>query len=276
MTSSGTLSAGSLPSGAGFDVATGIFEWTPAASQTGLFKVTFSATDAVGSSTAEVEIRTGSGAPELDSSQNAASESTTSVCSSGALATVRGGWLAPDAEVLVNDAPVPVVFASPVQVTFVCPSIAAGTTIAVVVQTPAGRSNAIKTVVRDSALGIFTVDGSASGQAAATILDSSLIAMPRNHRFAAEPAQAGDMLRIPVTGISADTDPNLLSIQIGDLELPAISVEPVAAGISNISVSVPGAAPFGAAIPVAIHYRSLKGDVTTSQTATIAIEAALQ
>ncbi|MBV8843348.1 MAG: putative Ig domain-containing protein [Bryobacterales bacterium] len=275
--SSGILAATSLPSGAGFDPTSGVFEWTPAASQAGLFKVIFSVTDAAQrSSAAEVQIQTGSGAPVIDTVQNAASGSTDSVCSSGSLATAGGGWLAPGTEVLVNRAPVPVVFASTEQVTFVCPSLAAGTPIEVAVQTAAGRSNALKTVLRDSALGIFTVDGAAGGQAAATIIDGSLIAMPRNHRFAAEPAQAGDQLRIPVTGISAGTDPNLLSIQIGDLELPAASVEPVAAGVSNVTVSVPAAAPLGAAIPVAIRYRSPKGEVTASQTATIAIEAILQ
>lgn len=272
----GVLSATELPQGASFDSSTGLFDWTAAESERGLWKIRFSASDAAGrSAEAEVQIQTGSGVPVIESIENAGSHSRDVVCSEGSLATLRGGWLAPGTQLLVNGAPVPALSASPTEVTFACPSGSAGSTFSVAVETAAGKSAPISARLRDSAPGIFTVDGSSNGQAAATILDGSQIAMARNHRYPGQPAQPGDTIRIPVTGLSSSADPNLIGVQIGDIEVAAESVQALegASGIVTVSATLPQAVRAGDAIPIIVRDRAPDGQISVSQSATIAIEA---
>jgi hypothetical protein len=181
-----TLSAHSLPPGGHFDPATGAFNWTPGASQGGSWKVVFSASDAdQHSASAEVLIQAGSGVSEIESLRNAASGSIEAVCSAGSLATLEGGWLSSGGtasdpsgqsldllgtKVLVNGAYAPVVSVSPTQVTFACPAVVAGATMAVAVETASGPSTLRTAVLREAAAGIFRLDGSSNGQAVATIL----------------------------------------------------------------------------------------------------------
>jgi uncharacterized protein (TIGR03437 family) len=277
------LQAASLPQGASFDPSTGAFEWTPALS--GKWTVVFSAADEAGrSASAQVAIQTGSGAPEIESLENAASGSTDSVCSSGSLASVRGEWLSDSpgnqapagvldlagTSVLVNGQSVPVVFASPTQIVFVCPSAPVGAELAVSVATANGASTPAMAIMRTSTPGIFTVDGTGRGNAAATILNGSRLAMPRNHRFPSQPAQAGDMLSIPMTGLPANAGSGSLIVKIGGVPVPADFVRPVpgAAGVSEIGVTIPRSAALGDSIPVSVELPV--GGV--SQAAQIAIE----
>jgi uncharacterized protein (TIGR03437 family) len=272
-----TLSAHSLPSGARFDASTGLFEWTP--TESGSERVTFSATDITqASASAEVSIQAGDGTPVVESLQNAASASTEAVCSSGALATLRGGWLSPPTKVVVNGSSVPLVQASATAVTFECPEAPAGTELSIIVQTAVGRSARVTTVMRDSALGIFTVDGSPTGQAVARILESGRIAMPRDARNAGEPAQPGDMLEISVTGLPTDVDPGLVTVQIGNLPLRAEWIRPVpgAAGVTQIGLTVPNTTPAGDFVPLIVQRRLSNGPIAASQTVSIAVEAVRQ
>ncbi|MBV8843354.1 MAG: putative Ig domain-containing protein [Bryobacterales bacterium] len=276
--STGILSATGLPAGANFDPATGIFDWVPEESQSGIFNVRFSAADASGRSAfSDVSVQTGSGAPVLDRLENAASGAIDSVCSGGSLAKLRGGWLSAQARVSVNGAAAPVLHASSTEVTFLCPDGPAGAPLSIAVETEAGQPGTLTTALSNSALGIFTVDGSANGQAAARILGGSQIAMARNYRFAGQPAQSGDVLEIPVTGLRADCDPGLISVRAGDLELPAEWVRPgTVAGVVVIGITLPAAAPAGNAIPLSVRRRLPSGEVATSQQTTIAIEAIQQ
>jgi uncharacterized protein (TIGR03437 family) len=274
-----TLSAHSIPAGASFDASIGLFEWTPGAP--GNERVTFLASDVTGASaTADVLIQAGNGAPVAESLQNAASGSSDAVCSRGALATLRGGWLANGSgtEVLINGASVSTVLASPTAVTFPCPEATVGSRLSVAVRTAAGRSAALTTVMRDSVPGIFTVSGSANGQAVASILERRQLAMPRDARDLGVPAQPGDVLRIAVTGIPEDVDPALVTVQFGDLLVPAAWVRPVAnaLGVTQIGVTLPVATPVSNSLPVAIQRQLPSGQVATSQTVSIATEAVQQ
>ena len=269
-----TLSAHSLPSGAHFDASTGLFEWTP--TESGTARITFSASDITqASASAEVSIQTGDGTPVVESVQNAASGSTEAVCSRGALATLRGGWLSDVTRVIVNEASVPIVQASATAVTFECPEAPAGTGLSIVVQTAAGRSAPVTTVMRDSALGIFTVDGSPTGQAVARILESGRIAMPRDARNAGEPAQPGDMLQISVTGLPTDVDPGLVTVQIGDILVQADWVRPIAGptGVAQVGVTLPGATPVGDSVLLILGRRLADGRITSSQPVLVAVES---
>jgi uncharacterized protein (TIGR03437 family) len=274
------LLARALPSGARFDSSTGQFEWTPNAP--GKWKVEFSATDATqASARAEVAIQAGDGTPVIETLQNAASGSSEAVCSEESLATVRGGWLSQglgQTQVLVNGAAVPVVSASATEVSFACPSAEAGLSLAVAVETAIGRSDALTTVMRDSALGIFTVDGSGNGQAAASILDGARIAMPRNARYEGLPAQPADELQIAVTGLPASTDSRLLTVYLGDLGVPAAWVHPVAGAVdvTLIGVTLPAATPVGDSVPLTVQQRLSDGRIVASQTVIVAFEAVQQ
>jgi uncharacterized protein (TIGR03437 family) len=132
--------------------------------------------------------------------------------------------------------------------------------------------------MRDSALGIFTVDGSPTGQAVARIQESGRIAMPRDARNAGEPAQPGDMLQIAVTGLPTDVDPRLVTVQVGDLPVQAEWVHPMAgvADIALIKVTLPDAAPVGDSVPLAVQWRFPGGRVAASQPVSVTIEAVRQ
>jgi uncharacterized protein (TIGR03437 family) len=284
------LRADSLPEGASFDAAQGRFEWTPRESQKGDWDVVFSATDAAQqSTTAHVAIEAGSGAPVVDAVSEAASESTDAVCAPGSLAAAEGEWLSggtesdpsgarmslAGAKVTVNGESVPLVYSSPTRIVFICPSRQAEA-LSIAVETEAGRSQIVSARESDTSPGIFTADGSGRGQAAATILEGSRLAMARNYRYASEPAQPGDSLRISMTGLSANTDAGRVIVKIGDLELAADSVRPVTgwAGIEQVAVTIPAAAAAGDSVPLTVREILPDGRVVESQTATIAIEPA--
>jgi uncharacterized protein (TIGR03437 family) len=262
-----TVLAHALPSGARFDSSTGLFEWTPSAP--GTERVTFSASDITQTSTtADVAIQAGDGTPVVESLENAASGSREAVCSSGGLATVRGGWLSkgtaadPSGEslqiggtqVLVNGGPVAVVLASPTAVSFACPEAGVGTTLSVAIQTAAGRSVELTTVMRDSALGVFP--------------------MARDARNAGEPAEPGDVLQIAVTGLPVDADPALVTVQLGDVPVQAEWIRSVAGvmGVTQIGITLPGATPVGDSVPFSVQLHLPTGQIATSQTAHAAIE----
>jgi uncharacterized protein (TIGR03437 family) len=289
------VEASSLPPGASFHA--GEFQWTPSASQAGRWNVEFSASDEAGRSTrAHVAIQAGSGGPEIESVQNAASGSSEAACSSGSLATIRGEWLAAAAasrpagdalslagtKVRANGRYVPVVSASPAEVTFVCPASAAGGELGVAVETSMGVSAPATAAVRDSAPGIFTVaangaggKGPAPGQAIAAIFNGSRLAMPRNAQYPSQPAQAGDALSILMTGLGTDADPQTLAVRIGDVETPAAFIRPVAgaAGVVEVGIVIPRSAPVGDSVPLAVRHMLPSGGSRFSQTAAIAIEA---
>jgi uncharacterized protein (TIGR03437 family) len=275
-----TVSAHALPLGAHFDPSTGLFDWTPSAP--GNKRVIFSASDITQTSTtADVAMQAGDGTPVVESLENAASGSRDAVCSSGGLATVRGGWLSngtaadPSGEslqiggtqVLVNGGPVAVVLASPTAVSFACPEAAVGTTLSVAIQTAAGRSAALTTVMRDSALGIFPM--------AVSILERGRLALARDARNEGEPAQPGDVLQIAVTGLPADADPALVSVQLGDVPIQAQWIRPIKGdvGVTQIGITIPGATPVGDSVPLAIQRRLPSGQLATSQTLLAAFEA---
>jgi uncharacterized protein (TIGR03437 family) len=178
----------------------------------------------------------------------------------------------------VNGVPAPIVFASPTQVIFECPHAPGGTTLNVAVATAAGVSGSFTATIRESALGVFTVNGSAKGQAVATTLDGSQFAMPRNHLHPGLPAQPGDSLNILATGLSENASPDSLTVMFADVPAPARWVRAVvgAVGVTQIGVSIPGAAPVGDSVPLRVQQRLPDGTTLTSQTVSIAIEPVRQ
>ncbi|HEY6343640.1 MAG TPA: hypothetical protein VIY49_19260 [Bryobacteraceae bacterium] len=240
--------------------------------------------------TADTAAGAASGAPQIRSVGNAASGSAESICAAGSLASIEGTGLAlgeasdpsgglalAGTRVAVSGRYVPLVYASGAKVVFVCPAGGAAP-MSISLETGDGRSVTASVASRESAPGIFTVDGSGQGQAAATIFNGSRLAMARNYRYSSEPAQPGDSMSIAVTGLSSDADSGQLSVVIGDLRVPVDDVHFVTgkAGVRQIGVTIPSSAPTGDAVPIVVEERLPDGSVASSQKATIAIESVRQ
>jgi uncharacterized protein (TIGR03437 family) len=247
-----------LPTGARFDDATGTFSWTPDPSQQGSYNVVFTATNADrDSSVGPVNIVVGSGRPAIIGVANAASLAGP-VCSAGSLASIRGRWLTADgssvsdpsasamelagSRVKVNGAYAPMVYASRERVDFVCPSPAQGTTAAVSVETGAGTSDPVTAAMAPLAPGLFTLDGSGTGQGLVYLTDADTpsLAIDRDYQELGQPAQAGDRIAIRATGIGSPDDlPPVVMLGGFIAEIDSIRTVPGMAGISEITIRVP-------------------------------------
>src|ERR1700758_4579134 len=96
--------------------------------------------------------------------------------------------------------------------------------------------------------------------------------MPRNFRYPSQPAQPGDALSIPVTGLSAAADAGRLSVSIDGLQVPVdeVSAVPGWAGVKRISITIPASAPTGDAVPIGLTESLPDGRIATSQSAIVA------
>jgi uncharacterized protein (TIGR03437 family) len=276
-----------LPSGASFDPELGVFDWVPNSSQQGIYDISFTVTEASGNLTTEhVKLEVDSGSPAVTRIVNAASRSTESACSPGALASIEGKWLAagsPVSEpsgssvqlagttVRVNEEAVPIVYASPSRVDFLCPNSDAGSTLSVVVDALQGSTLPVKTVVGNLSPGIFSADGTGSSQGAVTPSGNSDLVMARNYRSSSQPARPGDHLLMYVTGINgaAETLLNIGGIQVTpDSKIP----RPRHAGVFQLDFTVPQGIGADNNTIVYLTTRFWDGKVTNSNSITIAIE----
>ena len=104
--------------------------------------------------------------------------------------------------VLVNGTSAPVIRASSQQVDFVCPQLPPGTPLTVSLEAGNRSSNELRTVMENTAPGLFLLDNSGGGLG--LILHArGLAALPRFDR-AGMPASAGDAITLFATGINCD------------------------------------------------------------------------
>src|SRR5262249_10981312 len=202
------LSASNLPAGASFDAASGDFAWSPAASQTGTYDLAFSA----GGDTGHVIVDVGSGTPVVTALVNAATRSAEAVCSPRSMASIEGRWLAEGddpasdasgaslrllgAAVRVNGRFMPVLYAAPTRIDFLCPEAAPGSALEVAVETAAGMAASVRTTAREITPGVFSVDGSGRGQGLISHAAGSGLVMVRNYRYPSQPARSGDQITV--------------------------------------------------------------------------------
>jgi len=280
------LSSNQLPTGATFSRSSGRFIWAPKRSQQGSWSISFTATDQNhNAALGEVSIEVGDGTPKIDRIVHSATNSSAAVCTAGSLAAIYGAWLSTGvasdptgasfalagAKVSFDGKYAPIVYASPSEVIVVCPNVASAN---VTVEAASGRSAPVHIQVQGTAPGIFTMDGSGTGQASASIEGGVLIAAPRNYLYAAEPAQPGDHLTIPVTGLNPNTS-FMTSAQIGDLYVPVDWVRPVAgwAGVMEVGVTLPAAVRTGDAVSLVLQQLGQDGrTMVLSKPVSIAIE----
>jgi uncharacterized protein (TIGR03437 family) len=280
------LSAEGLPGGATFDGATGQFDWVPNASQAGEFDVTFSAVNSIGqSSTARVSVEASTGVPVLSEPQQLA-------CSPNAIASLSGKWLAASPNSLsepagstaglggttvrVNGQVAPVVFSSTRKVGFLCPALPSGTQLSVVVETPWGTTTKpLAGRMQEATPTILSMGDAEREQGVVSFADSAELAMPRNARVPAHPAQPGDTIRIWTTGLGLDAESRLatLSATVGGVDVPVESIQAAPGCVGLYTVQLRAPMVFGDAVPVHIRVFTPGGLLPQSNTVLIAIEA---
>ena len=266
------LSASDLPDGATFDAGTGTLSWTPAESQQGAYSIGFTATNsASASANGRFGIVVDSGKPIITGVSNAASE-TAVACSPGSLASVAGRWLASTgtpvldpsaasmelngARVKVNDGYASLVSASASRIEFVCPSaVDPGVNLTISVENQAGASDPGSATMSPHAPGLYSLNGSGSGQGIITLAGTSLLATSRSYLALGQPAEPGDSVTIQATGIEAPNG-EWPTVRIGDFAAQVQSVEavPGSAGLFKITVVVPFGLQESDAVPVVISF----------------------
>jgi uncharacterized protein (TIGR03437 family) len=281
--------ASGLPSGASWDPATGVFEWTPAEFQQGNHEVVFTATNSSHlASSRRVRIEVDGGQPVISALVNAATGARDGACSPGAIASLRGKWLSSGAPVAdlsgssmelagtrvkVNGSAATILYADPTRVDFLCPQIAAGTALEARVETDAGTSNGAETVMQQLSPGIFSLDGSGQGQGLVALGGSPVLAAVRAFGNAGQPAQADDFISVRVTGLGSMDELSRVKpwVKIGGLPVQAAAVDAVAgiAGMYDVSVKLPANVPSGREVPLSLE---LPGRDSASNTVSISIE----
>jgi uncharacterized protein (TIGR03437 family) len=277
------LAAAGLPEGSSFTPETGLFEWTPSQAQQGSHEVTFTASTAASSATGRTTIEVGSGEPVLVQTETAS-------CSPSAVARLRGKWLSQadsavadhsggstalgGARVKVNEQYVPVLYASPTELNILCPEIAPGSALQIAVETEAGATQPLDATMQEATPTLLTLDESA--QALIAVSGTGRLAMVRNFRVAAQPAQPDDSISIWATGLGAAAMAGNAQVllRVGEAAVAVDSMQPLAgfAGVYQLEARVPSAPPLGDSVPVQVEILRGDGQTIRSNTATIAIE----
>lgn len=289
------LFASRMPSGASFDPSSGRVTWTPSQAQASTYEVSFAAQDPAGaSSTGSVRIEVDAGTPVITAVVNGATQLADSSCSPGAIALLRGKWLTAEdsswsdptgastalggVRVKVNSTYAPVLSASRTQVQFLCPVLAPGTTLAISLETGSTTTKPLTAVLQDTAPGIFTWNGSGSGQSYTVFAGSNALAVTRSYRVAGQPAQPGDHLLVRVTGLRPEDTTTRPFARLGGVyaEVESMQAVPGVAGVYEVGILVPAATPVGDAIPLVVEVAHADGRITESNTATITVEAVRQ
>jgi uncharacterized protein (TIGR03437 family) len=148
----------------------------------------------------------------------------------------------------------------------------------VAVETASGRAAPFDTTMRAASPVILSADGPGAGQGLISFTESGEIAMARNFRVPAHPAQPGGSIVILATGLGADPQSlGDVAVRLGGVRVQADAVQPVSqhSGIYAVQVRVPEFTEFGDAVPVQISVIGADGTEATSNVVTAGIEPVL-
>jgi hypothetical protein len=268
-----------LPRGATLDPATGDFSWTPGDADLGSVDLLFSASDAAGQvSTGTVRVSVISGKPVISGMRNGAGTGALASCSPGARMTLLGTFVTDDQRgggplsarirVRVNGEAVAVPAASGAEIDFLCPVLAAGTPLSMTVEVAGRVSAEFRTVMVETAPGLFSVSGSPRAQGL-VMHARGLAAIPR---FDADgtPALAGETIRFYATGLNCEnSNQNSILLYFGKGYQPITSITPSSyAGICEVSAVVPEGV-FG--LGVELFLEAVRSDATLLRSNTISL-----
>jgi len=218
----------------------------------------------------------GSGTPVIVRIVNAASQAVQPACGPNAIASLKGHWLAAagnpvtdptggstqlaGAKVKINGSYVPIVYAAQQRIDFLCPASAPGTALSVSVENQSETADPVQTTMNAVAAGLYSLDGSGSGQGQVTLSGTSLMAMSRNYLTPGQPAEPGDAITVSATGLDPSNWSSLI-LEIGSLsaQITAVGAIPEMAGVYQITATVPNGVEVGDSIPVRLIIPSLSG-----------------
>jgi len=302
------LAVSGLPANAWFDPTRGTFSWLPNNSQIGIHTVHFTATDAAqATSSADVIINVESDTPVVLQLVNAASDVDDGGCSPGSIVSLLGGSFthAPGRAASVSPLPttlsgvrvkangtyLPVLYASEFQVNAQCPQLAPGTPITLVVENANGSSSPLSSTMQYATPGIFTLDGSGTGQGAIVTANTGILAMPHGDSQPSRPVKAGDFVAIYATGLGPASPP-LPSGQPAPLNAPVLltpkadvlinglatdvqfaGMAPGYVGVFEVNARIPPKTAPGNAVSVQIVVHLPDGTGALSNVVTIAVDA---
>jgi uncharacterized protein (TIGR03437 family) len=198
------------------------------------------------------------GAPiQISGVANAASYS--SQISSGEAVVITGSRLAPTeltfadpngtssaqlsgTEVRFNAIPASLIYTSATQIAAIVPNLGSDSQAQVTVAYEGHISAPVKVSVASAAPGLFTLDSSGSGQAAALNQDGSV-------NSGLNPAKVGDAISLFATGTGPSAK---VTVTIGTTTNIPASTANVSPGVVGINVKVPSGVATGGAVPVAV------------------------
>ncbi len=271
-----------LPAGAKFAGQSGEFEWKPQADTSGRHEREFVATGSDNGAVSGRAIVDVVSTPRLEALVNAASMSRDAVCSPGSIAAVHGSGFASANEasyqvsVQVNGQKAPVLTVSASRIWFQCPDLSPGTELDIVVETPAGLSVILRTTMRETTPGLFTLDDSGRGQGSILLAGTEGFVVVRNPHVPGSPARPGDVVTILATGLgrwlgNAGIVKPFARVTGVPAEVVAVRLNELP-GLYEVDVRIPLAAQIGDAVPVILEIPALDGRLNFSNTVTIAIE----
>jgi uncharacterized protein (TIGR03437 family) len=283
-----TLAASDLPSGAVFDAASGLFQWVPGVTSQGTHHIVFKEVGPAGGLlTAASIIEVDSGTPVVSRIVNAASRSAATACSPGAIASLEGRWLVegqggsdPTGRstelsgtiVSANGIEVPILSASISRVDFLCPVAVPGSNLQIVLQTSTGVAQPVQTVSQETTPGIFSTDGSGTGQGVITHSATATLVMNPNYQYLSRAALPDELVTVYATGISGAQE---VSVVAGGIEVSPQSIVaiPDLAGVYQISVQLPPGPAAGGDMTIALRSRTLDGSLVNSNDVLVATES---
>jgi uncharacterized protein (TIGR03437 family) len=195
--------------------------------------------------------------------------------------------------VTANGTNLPVLYASEFQVHVQCPQLAPGTPLTLVVQGSNGSSSpALSSIAQYATPGIFSLDGSGTGQGAIIIANTGTVAMEHVDGMPSQPVNAGDYISIYATGlgpVSAKLAPGQpaplntlvfltpkLDVLINGFatEVEFAGLAPGYTGLYQVNAKVPAKTAANAAASVQLVVHLPDGTGALSNVVTIAIAAA--
>ncbi|MBM3766063.1 MAG: hypothetical protein FJW32_11785 [Acidobacteria bacterium] len=167
-------------------------------------------------------------------------------------------------QVLVNNAPAPLYFTAPAQISALVPFAATGSTASIVVVNGAQRSAPVEIPLARTSPGIFTIPPAGTGPGALLHADFTLVS-------AASPAKRGETVLLFLTGLGAVTPPSADGAAASSTQLSTVNADvkvyvggrqaaivfkglaPGLAGLYQINFTIPASSPTGSALPLAIE-----------------------